>query len=196
MRESVTVVGGSLAGLRAVETLRADGFDGQINLVGDEPHQPYDRPPLSKQLLAGSWDPERANLITPDRLDGLDVEIRLGQRATGLDVGSRRIEIDGVSEPFDGLLIATGARCRTLPKTEHLAGVHTLRTIDDCLAIRSALEAGPRRLAVVGAGFIGLEVASTAISRGVEVTMIEALPVPLVRVLGTQGGEIIADLSS
>jgi len=194
MREAITVIGASLAGLRAVETLRSDGFDGRITLVGDEPHHPYDRPPLSKQVLAGDWEPDRIHLAAPDRLADLRVDLRLGQRATGLDLEAHTVEVDGVTEGFDGLLIATGARCRTLPGTGHLAGVHTLRTLDDCLAIRAALEAAPRRLVVVGAGFIGSEVASVAVDRGVEVTMVEALPVPLVRVLGAEIGTTMADL--
>jgi len=194
MREAITVIGASLAGLRAVETLRSDGFDGRITLVGDEPHQPYDRPPLSKQVLAGDWEPDRIHLAAPDRLADLQVDLRLGQRATGLDPEAHTVEVDGVTEKFDGLLIATGAQCRALPGTGHLAGVHTLRTLDDCLAIRAALEAVPRRLVVVGAGFIGSEVASVAVDRGVEVTMVEALPVPLVRVLGTEIGTTMADL--
>ena len=194
MREAITVIGASLAGLRGVETLRSDGFDGRITLVGDESHQPYDRPPLSKQVLAGDWEPDRIRLAGPDRLADLEVDLRLGQRATGLDLEAHTVEVDGVAEEFDGLLIATGARCRTLPGTGRLAGVHTLRTIDDCLAIRAAVEAVPRRLVVVGAGFIGSEVASVAVDRGVEVTMVEALPVPLVRALGAEIGTIMADL--
>jgi len=194
MREAITVIGASLAGLRGVETLRSDGFDGRITLVGDEPHQPYDRPPLSKQVLAGDWEPDRIHLAAPDRLADLRVDLRLGQRATGLDLEAHTVEVDGVAEGFDGLLIATGARCRALPGTGQLAGVHTLRTLDDCLAIRAALESAPRRLVVVGAGFIGSEVASVAVERGVEVTMVEALPVPLVRVLGAEIGTTMADL--
>ena len=194
MREAITVIGASLSGLRSVEALRSDGFDGRITLVGDEPHQPYDRPPLSKQVLAGDWEPDRIRLAGPDRLADLEVDLRLGQRATGLDLEAHTVEVDGVAEEFDGLLIATGARCRTLPGTGRLAGVHTLRTIDDCLAIRAAVEAVPRRLVVVGAGFIGSEVASVAVDRGVEVTMVEALPVPLVRALGAEIGTIMADL--
>ncbi len=184
MRSSVTIVGASLAGLRAAETLRRDGFEGAISLIGDEPHTPYDRPPLSKQLLAGAWDIERIALTPADKLADLDLDLRLGARATGLDVAARTVEVDGVPEPYDGLMIATGARCRTLPGTEGLAGVHTLRTLDDALAIRGALAAGPRRVVVVGAGFIGAEVASTAVGWNVPVTMVEALPVPMGRVLG------------
>ena len=102
--------------------------------MGDESHQPYDRPPLSKQVLAGDWEPDRIRLAGPDRLADLEVDLRLGQRATGLDLEAHTVEVDGVTEKFDGLLIATGAQCRALPGTGHLAGVHTLRTLDDCLA--------------------------------------------------------------
>lgn len=194
MRDSITIVGASLAGLRAAETLRRDGFEGRISLIGDEPHQPYDRPPLSKQVLAGDWDPERAVLTPAEKLEPLGLDLRLGVRATGLDVAARSLEVDGVPEPFDGLLIATGARCRTLPGTAHLAGVHTLRTLDDCLAIRSALDAGADRMVVIGAGFIGAEVASVARGRGVSVTLVEALPAPFERVLGEQMGAVVADV--
>ena len=139
MRDSVTIVGASLAGLRSAETLRRDGFGGRISLIGDEPHQPYDRPPLSKQVLAGDWEPERALLTPAEKLEPLGLDLRLGVRATGLDVAARELEVDGVAEPFDGLLIATGARCRTLPGTGGPVAVHTLRTLDDCLAIRAEI---------------------------------------------------------
>jgi len=135
VRDSITIVGASLAGLRAAETLRRDGFSGRISLIGAEVHAPYDRPPLSKQVLAGAWEADRTVLTPADRLELLGLDMRLGRRATGLDLSGRILEVDGVSESYDGLLIATGARCRTLPGTGHLAGVHTLRTLDDSLAI-------------------------------------------------------------
>lgn len=195
MRTSVTIVGASLAGLRAAQALRREGFDGPITMIGDEPHAPYDRPPLSKQVLAGDWGPERTPLLTDDELAALDLDLRLGRRATALDVGARRIELDGTeSLPFDGLVIATGASPRRLPGTEHLAGVHTLRTIDDCLRLRAAFDAAPQRVVVVGAGFIGAEVAATARGRGLDVTIVEALPVPLGRVLGETVGNVCAAL--
>ncbi|MBC8365593.1 MAG: oxidoreductase [Actinobacteria bacterium] len=194
MRDSVTIVGASLAGLRAAETLRRDGFGGRISLIGEEPHQPYDRPPLSKQVLAGDWEPERALLTPAEKLEPLGIDLRLGVRATGLDVAARQLEVDGVAEPFDGLLIATGARCRILPGTEGLAGVHTLRTLDDCLAIRAALDAGADRMVVIGAGFIGAEVASVAVGRGASVTLVEALPAPFARLLGREMGAVVADV--
>jgi NADPH-dependent 2,4-dienoyl-CoA reductase/sulfur reductase-like enzyme len=194
VRDSVTIVGASLAGLRSAETLRRDGFGGRISLIGDEPHQPYDRPPLSKQVLAGDWEPERALLTPAEKLEPLGLDLRLGVRATGLDVASRELEVDGVAEPFDGLLIATGARCRTLPGTGSPVGVHTLRTLDDCLAIRAALDDGARRMVVIGAGFIGAEVASVAVGRGTSVTLVEALPAPFARVLGQEMGAVVADV--
>lgn len=194
MRGSVSIVGASLAGYWAAETLRRDGFEGRISLIGDEPHAPYDRPPLSKRFLAGDLDDDRLPLTTAEKLADLGLEMRLGCRATGLDVATRTLEVDGVAEPYDGLLIATGARCRNLPGTAGLAGVHTLRTRDDAEAIRDALANGARRVVVVGAGFIGAEVASTAIGRGAEVTMVEALEAPFGRVLGVEMGAVMADV--
>ena len=194
MRGSVSIVGASLAGYWAAETLRRDGFEGRISLIGDEPHAPYDRPPLSKKFLAGDLDDDRLPLPTAEKLADMGLEMRLGCRATGLDVATRTLEVDGVAEPYDGLLIATGARCRNLPGTAGLAGVHTLRTRDDAEAIRDALANGARRVVVVGAGFIGAEVASTAIGRGAEVTMVEALEAPFGRVLGVEMGAVMADV--
>jgi 3-phenylpropionate/trans-cinnamate dioxygenase ferredoxin reductase subunit len=195
MRNSITIVGASLAGIRAAENLRRDGFDGVITLVGDEAWAPYDRPPLSKQVLAGSMEPERTQLLADDMLAGLELDLHLGRRATSLDVASRTITLDGTDvRPFDGLLIATGAAPRSIPGTEGLAGVHTLRTLDDALALRKDFEASPGRVVVVGAGFIGAEVAATARTRGLDVTMIEALPVPLGRVLGDEIGAVCGDV--
>jgi len=194
VRSAVTIVGASLAGYWAAETLRRDGFEDRISLIGDEPHAPYDRPPLSKKYLAGDLDDDRLALTTTEKLADLQLDLRLGCSATGLDVAGRTLEVDGAVEPFDGLVIATGTRCRTLPGTVGLAGVHTLRTRDDAAAIRDALADGARRLMVVGAGFIGAEVASTAIGRGVEVTMVEALEAPFGRVLGVEMGAVMADV--
>jgi NADPH-dependent 2,4-dienoyl-CoA reductase/sulfur reductase-like enzyme len=193
----IVIVGASLAGLRAAEELRAQGFAGPVTLIGAEPHLPYDRPPLSKQVLAGTQPPEGTALpvAVAGGLDGLDVEWRLGARATGLDLGDRVVELAGGDRvPFDGLVIATGAAPRELPGTEALAGVHTLRTLDDCLAIRADLEAGARSVVVVGAGFIGSEVAATCRGLDCEVTVLEALPVPLGRALGDEMGKVMGDL--
>ena len=194
MLDAVTIVGASLAGFWAAETLRRDGFDGPVVLIGEEPHAPYDRPPLSKKYLAGGVERHRLDLSDAEKLAALDLEMRLGQRATGLDLSARTLEVDGVAEPFDGLVIATGARCRTLPGTDGVAGVHTLRTVEDADAIGAGMGAGARRMVVVGAGFIGAELASTAIERGLEVTMVEALEAPFGRVLGVEMGEVLADV--
>jgi 3-phenylpropionate/trans-cinnamate dioxygenase ferredoxin reductase component len=194
---AVVVVGASLAGLRAAEELRHRGFGGRLTVVGDEEHRPYDRPPLSKQVLAGSWDLDRIELTVGGAggLDGLDVDWRLGTRATGLDPAGRRVTLAGGEElPYDGLVIATGARPRSLPGTGELPGVHTLRTLDDCLAVRADLDAGAGRVVVVGAGFIGSEVAATCRGRGCEVTVLEALPVPLGRALGDEMGSVMGEL--
>jgi 3-phenylpropionate/trans-cinnamate dioxygenase ferredoxin reductase subunit len=194
-RRSITIVGASLAGLRAAESLRRQDFDGPITLIGDEPHAPYDRPPLSKQFLSGEWDRDRLALTKPEKLAEFDLEFRLGTRATGFDLASRRLTLDdGDDLEVDGLLVATGARCRTLPGTEDIEGVFVLRGLDDAAAIRAAFEAGPSRVVVVGAGFIGAEVAATARGRGLEVSMIEALPQPLGRVLGDEMGAVCADV--
>ncbi len=191
---SVCVVGASLAGSRAAQTLRSEGFDGTITMVGEEPHRPYDRPPLSKQVLAGDWQPERTAL-SAGLDDGLDLDWRLGVRATGLDLTARRVSLaDGTAVAYDGLVIATGATPRRLAGTEDMAGVHVLRTVDDCLALRADLDRAPLRVVVVGAGFIGAEVAATCRRRGIEVTLVEALSVPLGRVLGTEIGSLCGEL--
>jgi NADPH-dependent 2,4-dienoyl-CoA reductase/sulfur reductase-like enzyme len=190
---SVVVVGASLAGLRAVEALRHQGFDGRVTVVGAEPHLPYDRPPLSKELLAGKWEPDQLGLRRQP-YDELAVDWRLGRRAVRLDLAARAIELDdGERLAFDGAVLATGSTPRTLPGTPPLAGIFTLRTLDDSLAIRAELDRGPR-VVVVGAGFIGSEVASTCRQRGLEVTVLEALPVPLVRGLGPVLGGVLGDL--
>lgn len=192
---SVTVVGASLAGLRAAETLRRDGFDGPITLIGDEAHEPYDRPPLSKQVLAGDWEPDRIALTPSDKLADLDLDPRFGATAAGFDLASRTLrttggETEGETLEVDALLIATGARCRTLGQPRE--GVHVLRSLDDCLALRADFDAAPDRVVVVGAGFIGAEVAATARTRGLDVTVVEALSAPLIRVLGPEMGEVCA----
>ena len=192
---AVTIVGASLAGLNAAEALRRDGFDGPVTLIGAESRLPYDRPPLSKQVLAGDWEPERAALTDSDELASDEIEARLGLRATALDLDARELTLHtGETVAFDGLVIATGARCRTMPGTEGLGGVHVLRSLDDCLALRGDLEAVPQRVVVVGAGFIGAEVAATARGRGLEVTVVEALPTPLGRVLGDEMGRVCAEV--
>jgi NADPH-dependent 2,4-dienoyl-CoA reductase/sulfur reductase-like enzyme len=186
---TIAVIGASLAGLRAAETLRAEGYDGRIVMIGAESHEPYDRPPLSKQLLAGTWGLDRVRLRDPEKIDALGLDLRLGHRAVSLDVAGHSLELDdGDRLPFDGAVVATGAHARTLPDTAALGGVHTLRTLEDCFALGAAVSAPATRLVVVGAGFIGSEVAATCSGLGARVTVVEALPVPLARVLGDRMG--------
>lgn len=193
-RRHLVVVGASLAGLRGVEAARRAGFTGRVTLVGDEQHLPYDRPPLSKAHLApGAADPAPP-FRTREQLAELDVDLRLGARATGLDLHTRQVLLGEDRLGFDLLLIATGATARRLPGTDHLAGVHVVRTRDDADAVRAALDAGPRAVVVVGAGFIGSEVASAARSRGLDVTVVEAAPHPLSRSLGPELGAACAAL--
>jgi NADPH-dependent 2,4-dienoyl-CoA reductase/sulfur reductase-like enzyme len=195
MLSHVVVVGASLAGLRAAETLRADEFDGCITLVGAEAHLPYDRPPLSKKLLAGTLDAERIQLRKEHEYTDLDLQLHLGVRAIALDPAARRVTLDdGGSVAYDGLIIATGAAPRRLAGQPDLDGVFVLRTLDDCLRLRAAFDASPQRVVVIGAGFIGAEVAATARGLGLDVTVIEALPAPLVRGLGLQMGMACAEL--
>lgn len=190
---SVVVVGASLAGLHAARAVRRGGFDGELTLVGAEPHRPYDRPPLSKQVLAGDWEPGRIDLASSAD-DDLDLTWRLGQPAAALDVAARRVELaDGHSLPFDGLVIATGGAPRRLDDGGRV-GVHVLRSLDDCLALRADLDAAPARVVVVGAGFIGAEVAATCRGRGLDVTLVEPLPVPLGRVLGDEVGATLGEV--
>ncbi|MGH9227420.1 MAG: NAD(P)/FAD-dependent oxidoreductase [Acidimicrobiales bacterium] len=194
---AIVVVGASLAGLRAAEELRCEGFEGAITVVGDEVHPPYDRPPLSKQVLAGHWGTDRLALTVgvDGGIDALDLDWRLGTLAKALELDARQVVLaDGDRLGFDGLVIATGATPRRLPGSEGLAGVHTLRTLDDCLAVRAEVDAGARRVVVVGAGFIGAEVAATCRTRGLDVTILEALPVPLGQALGDEMGAVLADV--
>jgi 3-phenylpropionate/trans-cinnamate dioxygenase ferredoxin reductase component len=186
---AVVVVGASLAGWRAVETLRTEGFDGDITLVGEELHLPYDRPPLSKQVLAGTWAPEKVVLADRKRSSELRVHEVLGHRAVRLDVAGRQVEIDdGTIVKGDAVILATGATPRLLPGTEgltHRDGLFTLRTLDDSLALHAILTSAEScRVIVIGAGFIGAEVASTCASLGCQVTVIEAMEIPLSNVLG------------
>lgn len=177
------IVGASLAGLSAAETLRNDGYDGRVIVVGAEHLRPYDRPPLSKQILRGEWEPERLLLRDDAEHGKLDVEWKLGQRAAGLDLTARAVTLaDGETVAFDSLVVATGARARDLPRRPDLAGIHVLRTLDDAMAIRTQLEGSPR-VCVVGAGFIGSEVAAACRSRGLEVTIVEALDAPHAQLL-------------
>ncbi|WEO99583.1 FAD-dependent oxidoreductase [Streptomyces sp. FXJ1.172] len=189
---TVAVVGASLAGLSAARSLRKRGYDGRLVLVGEEPHRPYDRPPLSKEFLAGTIG--EAELALERDEEDLEAEWLLGTRATGLDRTGRAIRLaDGRAIQADGVVIATGAAARTLPGTEGLAGVHVLRTLDDARALRDELARGGR-VVVIGGGFIGAEVASTAYALGLDVTVVEAAPTPLAGPLGRAMGEVVSAL--
>ncbi|KUO07484.1 pyridine nucleotide-disulfide oxidoreductase [Streptomyces sp. DSM 15324] len=186
------MVGASLAGLSAVRALRKQGYDGRLVVIGDEPHRPYDRPPLSKEFLAGTLG--EADLALETDGEDLGAEWLLGVRATGLDRTERAVRLaDGRELKADGIVLATGAAARTLPGAEGLAGVHTLRTLDDARALRDALAAGGS-LVVIGGGFIGAEVASTAHTLGLDVTVIEAAPTPLAGPLGAEMGTVVSGL--
>ena len=189
--QNIVIVGASLAGTRAAETLRSAGFTGTITMVGAEQQKPYDRPPLSKNYLAGDWDEERVALRKPEVLDELNLTWKLGIAATTLDTTSQTIALaNGESISYDGLIIATGGDVRRLPNQPDLAGIHTLRTLDDATALRNEIAEGTR-VVVIGAGFIGLEAAATAKKRGAEVTVLEGLEAPLIRAMGAEMGAAI-----
>lgn len=193
--ERVVVVGASLAGLRAAETLRQKGFAGSVTVVGAEPHRPYDRPPLSKKLLLGEWEPDRIQLRQPDSFDDLDVEWKFGIAASRLRLADQQIDLtDGNSLEFGGLIIATGATPRRLPEQGRHQHVHVLRTLDDALGIRQQIAEGGKRVIVIGAGFIGLEVAAIARQLDNEVIVLEGGSAPLIRGLGADMGAAIADI--
>ena len=186
----IDVVGASLAGFRAAEALRERGFDGDLHLVGDEPYAPYNRPPLSKALLTGRDSPDTCSLQAACELDAV---WHLDRRAEGLDGRARRVVLDrGQQLTYDGLVIATGARARRWPAGAVPEGVLTLRRLDDALALRAELQRGAKRLLVVGAGFVGGEVASSAASLGVPVTLVELEQAPLLRALGPEVGRFLA----
>jgi 3-phenylpropionate/trans-cinnamate dioxygenase ferredoxin reductase component len=190
---TVAVVGASLAGLSAARALRAQSYEGRVVVIGDERHAPYDRPPLSKDFLAGSLSADDLALGGPDDA-ALELDWRLGTAAVALDPATRTVRLaDGGEVRADGVVLATGARARRLPGTGSMAGVHVLRTLDDAVALRADLVPGAH-LVVIGAGFIGAEVASTARRLGLEVTVVESLPVPLAGPLGAQLGSVCAGL--
>jgi len=190
----IVVVGASLAGLRTAEALRREGHQGELVLVGAEPHLPYDRPPLSKQLLHGKLAAERLVLCTQEKAASLALTLELGMAATALSLEGHRVQLaDGRQLSWDGLVIATGTSPRRLPFGHDLAGVHVLRTLDDARAIAGELAARPR-VCIVGAGFIGLEVAASCRLLGLAVTVVEPERLPLASKLGPRIAELLLDL--
>ncbi|NKQ56136.1 oxidoreductase [Amycolatopsis sp. K13G38] len=182
-RRRTVIVGASAAGVATAEALRRLGYAGEIVIVGEEPELPCDRPPLSKQILQGALEPAKAALLSPQRYERVAATWRLGVSAVGLDTGRREVALDDDTVlGYDDVVIATGVRPRSLPGGD-LAGIHVLRTLDDALALHSALTA-QRRLVVIGAGFLGLEVAATARRLGAEVTVVDPDTEPLMSRLG------------
>ena len=195
MPQSHVIVGAGQAGGRAAEAMRAHGFAGRMVVIGAEPHLPYERPPLSKQVLLGEYEPDKTHLHPAAYYAEHEIELRLGVRAVAIDRAAARVELDdGTPVPYDKLLLATGSAVRRLPLPgAELGGVHVLRGIEDSLAIRDALRPGAR-IVIVGGGYIGLEVAAAARMRECEVTVIEVLDSLLARVMTAEMGDYFARL--
>jgi 3-phenylpropionate/trans-cinnamate dioxygenase ferredoxin reductase subunit len=187
------IVGASAGGLGAAEALRAEGFTGPITLVGAEPHLPYRRPPLSKQVLTGEWAAERTQLLDEGALDALGLRLRLGTRATGLDLDGRAVLAGDDRIPYDALVIATGITARRLPGVRELAGVHTLRTLDNVAAIRTDL-ANAARVVVVGAGVLGSEIASAVRHLGLDVVLVGRTGAMQLGQVGEHVGDLVEEL--
>jgi 3-phenylpropionate/trans-cinnamate dioxygenase ferredoxin reductase subunit len=191
--DSIVVVGGGAAGVAAAEALRADGFTGSLTMVCGEPELPYDRPPLSKQVLTGAWEPDRARLREAAHYASLGIRLVHGQ-ASSLSLPQRAVALpDGYQLGYDGLIIATGARPRTLPGGHDLSGVHLLRSLAEVCALKAAFGAAAQ-LVIVGAGFLGMEVAAAARALGLAVTVVDPLPEPMIRQVGPVVGAAVAEL--
>jgi len=190
VRVAIVIVGASVAGVRTAQALRGQGFDGTLTVIGEERHHPYDKPPLSKEMLVPSGEGAPVPLLSSDELASFDV--RLGTRATGLDPERRVVLVESGDEiPFTRLVIATGVTPRTLPGAP--AGVYTLRCAEDAQALRAELKNASRAV-VIGAGFIGAEFASAAIAHGVHVSIVEAQDTPMAHILGAEVGGMLAKL--
>lgn len=190
--DNVVIAGAGMAGLHAAESLREAGFEGRVTLIGAEEHRPYSRPPLSKEVLTGTSSPTGIALRDDAAFDALGLDLRLGRSAARLLPGERTVELDdGSRVRADGVVVATGARARR-PGTG-LAGVHVLRTREDAEEVRADLERHDR-VAVVGAGFVGAEVAASARALGREVVLVEAAPTPLTRAVDPRVGRVLTDL--
>ncbi|MGI9607192.1 MAG: NAD(P)/FAD-dependent oxidoreductase [Acidimicrobiales bacterium] len=192
--DSVAIAGTSLAGFRCAQALRRGGFTGPITMINGETHRPYDRPPLSKQVLRNEWDVDRIALADPAAIEELGLGWLDATRATGLDPSVGRIHTTAGEVDAEAIVVATGASPRRLPGTDDLVGVHVLRTLDDAIGLREALSDAPLDVVVVGAGFIGAEVAASARSLGHRVTIVEADLVPMRRGLGAEMGARCGEL--
>ncbi|MET0698067.1 MAG: FAD-dependent oxidoreductase [Mycobacterium sp.] len=192
--DRIVVVGASAAGLAVAESARSAGYQGALTLIGAEPHSPYDRPPLSKQYLTGEWDADALALRPPAELSRLAIDLRLGVPAEGLDMEASTVQLaDGSQASYDALVIATGTQARRLPGTDGIAGVHVLRELDDARALRTALLGGGH-LVVIGAGVLGMEAAAVARRLDLHVTVVDPLPLPMMRVVGASIGQFLAEL--
>jgi len=192
---SIVIVGASLAGAKAAQALREDGYEGRLTLVGDEPERPYERPPLSKDYLRGEAEREKVYVHPEGFYDDHEIELRAGERVSAIDPGAgTAILASGERLAWDRLLLAVGAEPRALPLPgADLEGVLLLRSLADCDRLRGVIDAGGR-LVVIGAGWIGSEVAASARQRGMEVTLLERQEVPLEGVLGVEAGGLFAEL--
>jgi 3-phenylpropionate/trans-cinnamate dioxygenase ferredoxin reductase subunit len=194
-RRTTAVIGASLSGLRAAQQLRAQGYEDELVIIGAEPHLPYDRPPLSKDYLKGAVAAADLALAEQSEIDELDAEWRLGVAAERLDAAGGRVVLSsGAHIASDAVVIATGGVPRRLPAAEDLLGVHVLRSLEDADALRAELTGGAEHVAVIGAGFIGAEVAATCSALGLAVSIVEAMPVPLSTALGPELGAVCAGL--
>lgn len=193
MSSGVVIVGASVGGIRAAQSLRADGYAGSITVVDGETHLPYDKPPLSKGFLSGSQSLDRLSLISEEHLSEAKIQLRLGVSAQRLDIASSEVILDdGERVEYDQLIIATGVRARPSP-WQATDGVHLLRTLDDSINLKADLESA-KSVVIVGAGFIGAEVAATAKHLGLDVTLVDPLLIPMGRVLGDEVGTRFIDL--
>ncbi len=191
--EHLVIVGASLAGVRAAEAARSEGFAGAITLVGDEIHLPYDRPSLSKEFLEPEGDTEPIYLSSDESLRDLDITLALGETAIRLETIRQVVVTNHGEYNYSSMVIATGSSPIMIPGAENLDGVHVVRTLEDSRAVRSALDRGGD-VVVIGGGFIGAEVASAARKRGLTVSIVEAAEVPLVRAVGADMGASLSSL--
>jgi NADPH-dependent 2,4-dienoyl-CoA reductase/sulfur reductase-like enzyme len=189
----LVIVGASLAGLTSAQSLRAEGYTKKITLIGAEEHLPYNRPPLSKQVLSGKWQGSQTAIDSREKFAELALEFSLGENAIGLDVSSREVKTNTRALPFEDLVIATGASVRRLPNTENMCRFHALRTLDDALGLRDALTE-VKSAVVVGAGVLGSEVISALSDFGIKATVIDRMPAPQLPLTGGHFSSRINDL--